>query len=187
VTRRPLKQQVVGTHVRELRKSAGLSLRALAARSDFSPSFMSQLERGKVSPSIASMERIGSALGVSLAEFFAGVGDAEGGLVLRARDRKRLASSWSHAEIESLTRPRRAGKLEALRIRLDPGGRSGKHPVGRRGEEFAFVLKGHPSLTLGPERYRLGPGDAVSILSHELRLWTNESSRRAEILVVSAP
>jgi XRE family transcriptional regulator, regulator of sulfur utilization len=181
-----LKQQAVGEHVRQLRERAGLSLRALAARGDFSPSFMSQLERGLVSPSISSMERIATALGSTLGEFFAGVADGEGGLVLRASDRQRIPSSWSHAEIESLTRSSRAGMLEALRIRLEPGGRSGKHPVGRRGGESAYVLQGHPTLALGPERHRLGPGDAVSILNQELRLWVNESPRPAAILVVSA-
>jgi transcriptional regulator with XRE-family HTH domain len=180
-----LKQQAVGHHVRELRERTGLSLRAAAARSDFSPSFMSQLERGLVSPSINSMERIATALGVSLAEFFAGVADGEGGLVLRASERKRIPSSWSRAEIESLMRSGRTGALEALRIRLDPGGRSGKHPVGHRAEEFAYVLKGHPTLTLGPEQHRLGPGDAVTILTQELRLWVNDSRQPAEILVVS--
>src|SRR5512147_636526 len=97
-----LKQQAVGELVRRLREQRGLSLRALAARTDFSPSFISQLENGQVSPSIYSMEKIAAALGVSLAAFFADVGTAKGGLVTRAKQRGRLSSSWSHAAIEAL-------------------------------------------------------------------------------------
>ncbi len=65
-----LKQRVVGEHVRRLRTDGGLSLRALAGQTGFSPSFISQLENGQVSPSISSMERIAEALGVTLGEFF---------------------------------------------------------------------------------------------------------------------
>jgi transcriptional regulator with XRE-family HTH domain len=59
-----LKQQAVGEQVRLLRTQRGMSLRSLAAQTDFSPSFISQLENGQVSPSISSMERIAAALGV---------------------------------------------------------------------------------------------------------------------------
>jgi transcriptional regulator with XRE-family HTH domain len=171
--------------VRRLRERAGISLRALAARTDFSPSFMSQLERGLVSPSIGSMEKIAAALGATLGEFFAGVANGQGGLVMRAAERAPIPSSWSHAEVESLSAAHELARIEALRIRLQPGGRSGKHPTGRSGQEFAYVLKGRPLLTLGPERHQLGPGDSVTILSHELRLWVNEGGAPAEILVVS--
>jgi XRE family transcriptional regulator, regulator of sulfur utilization len=36
----------------------------------FSPSFISQVELGQASPSIASLDRIASGLGVSLGQFF---------------------------------------------------------------------------------------------------------------------
>ena len=80
-----LKQQAVGDLVRRLREQRGLTLRALAAATDFSPSFISQLENGLVSPSIDSMERIANTLGVTLGEFFASLGSGEGGLVVRTR------------------------------------------------------------------------------------------------------
>jgi hypothetical protein len=50
---------------------------------------------------------------------------------------------------------------------------------------FEYVSGAGPGLALGPEQHRLGPGDAVSILNRELRLWVNEGQTPAEILVVS--
>lgn len=41
-----LKQEVIGQHVRRLRRGAGLTTRALGTRTDFSASFISQLENG---------------------------------------------------------------------------------------------------------------------------------------------
>jgi len=181
-----LKQQVVGDHVRRLRTGAGLSVRALAGQTGFSPSFISQLENGQVSPSISSMEKIAEALGVTLGEFFEAATNVDGGLVVRARDRHGLASTWSRAEIEGLSTLRARAGLEPVIITLKPGGRSGKHPQGLPREQFALVLQGEVVLTLGPERHRLKKGDAVTILPGELRLWENPLARAARILIVSS-
>lgn len=180
-----LKQQIVGKHVRRLRTENGISLRGLASQTGFSPSFMSQVENGQVSPSISSMERIAEALGVTLGEFFAAAAEGEGGLIVRAVDRQGLTSAWSSAEIEALSMPRPAVRLEPVLITLHPGGRSAKHPYAHSREEFAFVLEGRVTLTLGPDRHRLKKGDAATILPQELRLWVNEFARPARILIVS--
>ena len=178
-----LRQQEVGAHVRKLRLESRLSLRALAARTDFSPSFISQLENGRVSPSIHSMEKIATALGASLSVFFAAIGAGEGGLVLRRKERGHLPSQWSKADVESLSRGSNR-RLDPLLITLHPGGRSGKHPVAHRQEEFALILKGRAVLRLGPDEFQLAAGDSVTLVPGELRLWLNEGRKVTEILIV---
>jgi transcriptional regulator with XRE-family HTH domain len=180
----PLKQQAVGDHVRRLRTRQGLSLRELATRTDFSASFISQVENGQASPSISSMERIAHALGVTIGEFFVAAAPGRGGHVLRSSERRMLASGWSNATIESLDEAGEA--LEAVMITLEAGGRSGKHPYGHATEEFAFVIDGLVELTLGPEDHVLKVGDAATILPGELRLWRNPGKLPARILLVSA-
>lgn len=162
----------------------GLSLRDLAARTDFSPSFISQVENGQASPSISSMERIAHALGVTLGEFFLAASPGRGGHVLKSSERRMLASGWSNAVIESLHEAGEA--LEAVMITLEAGGRSGKHPYGHAAEEFALVVDGQVSLTLGPEDHVLTAGDSATILPGELRLWRNVSKLPTRILLVSA-
>jgi len=162
-----------------------MTLRALAARTDFSPSFMSQVENGTVSPSIASMEKIANALGVSLGEFFEAAAQGEGGLIVRLTDRPQIPSLWSQGKIEALA-PMTGRRLEPVLISLDPGGRSGKHPYAHDTEEFAFVLAGTPTLTLGPEEHVLRTGDAVTIRAQELRRWENKGKRVVRVLIVSA-
>jgi mannose-6-phosphate isomerase-like protein (cupin superfamily)/DNA-binding XRE family transcriptional regulator len=181
-----LKQEAVGEQVRRLREQQGLTLRALATATDFSPSFISQLENGLVSPSIASMQRIVGTLGVSLGDFFASLGSAEGGLVVRAAERLQLPSGWSQATVEALSPMRRNCVLEPLLISLESGGRSGKHPSAARREEFAYVVEGEVELTLGPDSSRLREGDAVTILQGELRRWVNDGKAPARILVIAA-
>ena len=181
-----LKQQVVGEHVRRLRERAGLSLRALAARTEFSPSFLSQLENGQVSPSIHSMEKIANALGVTLGSFFGDLAAREGELVTRSGERRRLASSWSSAEVEALSPMDPHRRLEPLLITLHPGGRSGKRPVAHRTEQFALVLEGTVTLRLGHEEHQLSKGDSVTLPANELRLWANDGRTTDCVVVVVA-
>jgi quercetin dioxygenase-like cupin family protein/DNA-binding XRE family transcriptional regulator len=179
-----LRQHLVGEHVRRARLQMGMTLRMLARQAGFSPSFMSQVENGQVSPSISSMEKIASAVGLTLGEFFAGVTGGEGGLIVRVADRQALSSQWSDAEIEVLSAPR--ARFEVLLITLRPGGRSGKHPYAHSSEEFAFVVQGELRLTLGPDEHRLRRGDAATILAGELRLWRNSTRAPARILIVTS-
>lgn len=158
-----LKQEIVGDQVRRLREQQGLSVRGLAKATEFSPSFISQLENGLVSPSIASMERIVGTLGVSLGEFFAALTPGEGGLVVRSGERLQLPSGWSQGSVDALSPMRRNSVLEPILVSLEPGGRSGKHPTGSKGEAFAYILEGEVELTLGPDTWRLKEGDAVTI------------------------
>jgi transcriptional regulator with XRE-family HTH domain len=178
-----LKQEVIGRHVRRLRRAAGLTTRALGRRTDFSASFISQLENGLVSPSIGSMQKIAAALGATLGEFFTAAGEGAHATIVRAKERRRFTSDWSDAALES------AGmgpRFEATVILLAPGGRSGKHPYGHEtAEDYAFVLKGPVRLSLGPDLHVLRTGDAVCFQPGELRLWENAASRDAALLFVS--
>jgi quercetin dioxygenase-like cupin family protein len=131
------------------------------------------------------MERIAGALGVTLVEFFAATANGASGSVVRSAERKRLASSWSRGSVDALAHLTPGCRLEPVLITLESGGRSGKHPAAAPLEEFALVLAGGPIVTLGPDRHKLEPGDAVRILPHELRLWENASKAKAQILIVS--
>jgi transcriptional regulator with XRE-family HTH domain len=182
-----LKQQAVGEQIRRLRLEGAMTLRKLAKRTGFSPSFLSQLENGLVSPSISSMEKIAEALGTTFVDFFAAASEADGGLVVRASDRQALSSGWSNAAVEAVSPAASAARLEAMLITLRPKGRSGKHPYAHTREELAFVLSGTVTLTLGPEDNRLEAGDAACILPGELRLWRNDGGSPARILIVTSP
>ncbi len=64
----------VGAMIKDLRQQRGWTQRDLAGE-DMSPGFISQVERGKTSPSLASLETIAQRLDVSVAELFPSEGD----------------------------------------------------------------------------------------------------------------
>lgn len=180
-----LDQRAVGAHVRRLRRGARLSLRALAAAAGFSPSLISQVETGKVSPSIHSMGKIAVALGTSLGGFFAALQPGDHAPIARARARRSARSTWSHARIEVVgPLPPECG-FEALLITLRPGGRSGKQQSTHAAREFAFVLEGRVALRLGAHEYKLSTGDAAVIQPNEPQAWTNIGRVRCRVLIVA--
>ena len=72
--RRRLAPRPLGERLRKERDRLGLSLRELARRLEVSPSLVSQIETGKIQPSVRTLYAIVSELGVSLDELFAPAG-----------------------------------------------------------------------------------------------------------------
>jgi transcriptional regulator with XRE-family HTH domain len=177
---------VIGEHIRRLRSERRLSVRAFAAETGFSASFISQLENGQVAPSLGSLHRIAEALGVTLGGFFAAAETDDEALIVQPSHRRRLDSTWTDAHIEALGPMRPSHKLEAMIAVFGPGGKSGNHPHAQAREEFAFILRGQMTLTLADEENTMNPGDAVTLPARAPRLWENRTREVAEILMVSS-
>jgi transcriptional regulator with XRE-family HTH domain len=67
----------IGDRLRRERAERGLSLRELARRLDVSPSLVSQIETGKIQPSVRTLYAMVSELGISLDDVFHADGAAE--------------------------------------------------------------------------------------------------------------
>lgn len=103
-------------------------------------SFLSQVERGVASPSIASVQRIARALGQSIAELFAT--DESAGSLVRVRDRRRVVYQGLGAVDEFLTRSK-DGRLQVILSTIEPGGGTGEEAYTHDSdEEVVIVLDG---------------------------------------------
>ena len=60
----------IGVKIKQLRQQRGLTQEELAARTELTKGFISQLERDLTSPSIATLMDILEALGTDVASFF---------------------------------------------------------------------------------------------------------------------
>jgi quercetin dioxygenase-like cupin family protein len=182
----PVDMRVIGEHIRKLRLKRHVSVRGFAVQTGFSPSFISQLENGQVSPSLGSLQKIAEVLDVTLGEFFAAATNGEDALIVRPPDRRRMDSTWTDAHLEALGPMTPSRRLEPVLAIFGPGGKSGKHTHGHSHEEFAFVLKGRVTLTFGDEENELGPGDAVTLPARAPHRWENRSEGTVEILMVAS-
>jgi quercetin dioxygenase-like cupin family protein len=180
------KKRPVETHVgpvlKRLRLRAGVSLRTLAGVAGFSASFLSQLEKAQVSPSIASLGRIARALDVSIVDLLQGASATTDGVV-RGASRAAFTSTWSRARIESLS-PERSSGLEALAVSIEPSGTSGSHSAAQPYDQFAYQLKGTLTLFWGERQIRLRAGDAVTLPAGTPHRWQNSGRRAAQVLLV---
>ena len=173
----------IGPEVRRLRVFKRLSVRSLATKLGFSPSFISQVENGQASPSIASLERMAGALGVGLRDLFPQPGPAVTPF-LRTVERPTIVSEWSKARIEALTLPDAPVPIDAILVDLQPRGSSGSKLHSGPSHRFAFVWQGAVVLNIGQDEYQLKAGDAITLPAGALHQWTNRSRRRVRIVIV---
>lgn len=172
----------VGARLRALRVARGLSIRTLAARTGFSPSFISQVESEGTSLSIGSLETIAADLGVSLSQFFSQI-EATPRTVVRRGDRSRFESTWSRGTIELLTDEGPGRTLSAIAVSVEPGGTSGT-PVVQREDTVVVVLDGTLALRIGDEETPLQDGDAAYLAAGASVTWANRENALATALVV---
>lgn len=177
-------QKKLGTRLRELRMQQGLSVRTLAARTGFSPSFISQLEADTVSPSISSLERITTELGVSLGQLFSSM-ESDPRMVVRADERMVHHSAWSRCTVESLNDLAGGRRLSGMLVSFEPEGMSGKSLSPSRQETIALVLSGSLALDVDGQTLALEPGDAIYLDEGIEFRWHNPGAQEAKLLMVT--
>lgn len=175
----------LGARIRALRLAQHGTLRALAEQAGVTESFLSQVERGVASPSIASVQRIARALGTSIAELF--TADESAGSLVRLRERQRIVYQGLGAVDELLTRSS-DGKLQVIMSTIQPGGGTGDEAYTHDSdEEVLVVLEGVLDLWVGSEHYRLEAGDAVTHSSRIPHRNTNPGPGVTRILFCITP
>jgi transcriptional regulator with XRE-family HTH domain len=174
----------VGRRLREIRTARRLTLREVAGRAELSESFLSQIERGRSGASIASLQRIASALELAVSDLFSPDGTRP--RVLRRDDRHHLA--FGSLARKALLTPKPFESVEVLAAEFDPGGSTGDEPY-RHGdsEELFIVVSGSVELQLGDEQFALGPGDCAHYRSSMLHRVANPGAERAEVVFVISP
>lgn len=166
----------IGRRLRELRTARGITLKAAAAASELSMSFISALERGLSGVSIAALRRLVAAYGTTLGELL----DEPAVLTTRlvARPDRRILDTGDGVRIENLAS---APAVLEPQLFILAAGASSEGMYAHPGEEFMFVLSGVLAIWLGDgEYYRLGEGDALtfpSTLPHRFQALGPEETR----------
>ncbi|MGA8599309.1 MAG: helix-turn-helix domain-containing protein [Bryobacteraceae bacterium] len=176
----------LGECLRRMRERQNISLRSLGEQTGFSASFLSQIENGQSSPSLSSMEKIASALGVTLWQFFQ-VAETRQANIIRTESRSQLTLEWSKADVESLGFLGDGSRFQAALVRIQPGGISGKHARPSMNDEFVFVHEGTAILALHEEGegQLVHKGDSVTIPAGVSRQWRNEGAEDVHLVIVS--
>jgi transcriptional regulator with XRE-family HTH domain len=172
----------LGKRLRALRHTQARTLKVVADKTGFTEAYLSQVETGRVQPSLAALKRIAAGYGVSLVDLFDEPRARGEEIVLPLAQRKRLVFGDGGVVKELLVR-RQAGKqMEPLLVSIRPGeGSEGQYD--HAGEEFGLVLSGALELTVEERVYRLRRGDSFYFRSTRLHGFRNPSRRRKAVVL----
>ena len=175
----------VGERLRVIRNRRRLTLREVAERAGLSESFLSQVERGRASASVASLRRIADALGIAISDLFQPA-EASRPRVLRRDDRPSLAFGILGRKL--LLTPKPLHHLEVFVGELDPEGSTGAEQYAHGdSEELFVVIRGTVQLELGDELFELEAGDSIDYRSAVPHRISNLGGDVAEVMWIISP
>lgn len=175
----------LGRRIKLLRISRGLTLKDLEERGGISATHVSEIERGKASPTIGALGRIAQALGMRPAALVEPHVLPEVA-VMRASERHSARIQWGSASFEPVTEPVQSCSIGAHLITL-PIGREPAVGHHHEGEEWATVLSGVAEIRIENEAYVLREGDSLHFRAHRPHSYSNLASGPAVLLVASRP
>jgi transcriptional regulator with XRE-family HTH domain len=168
-----------------LRVSRGLTLKDLEERGGISATHVSEIERGKASPTVGALGRIARALGLRPATLVEAKIQPDYS-VMRADDRAERGVQWSRARFDPLTEPIHCAPLGAHLVTL-PIDRDAALTHMHEGEEWVTVLNGVVEIKVDGTAHVLREGDSLHFRAHRTHSYSNLSSDAATLLVASRP
>jgi DNA-binding transcriptional MerR regulator len=171
-----------GLRFRRLRQGRNLSLSQVASATGVSVGFLSALERGQMSASIATLRRIARYYRTNILSFFEPARDNS--KLVRATERKVLETTKG-VRMELLAWGNTA--MEPHLFRIKSGGGSGESYT-HEGEEFLHILRGEFEIWLNTdEHYRMKPGDSLYFQSSTPHRWRNPGKTESWLLWINTP
>ena len=177
----------IAARVRALRTERGLTLDALAARSDVSRSMISLVERGESSPTAVVLEKIASGFGVSLATLFEDT-SAPATPISRPADRTPWRDPQSGYLRRNISPANFPSPIQIVEIVLPAGARVA-YENGPRDvtiHQQIWVQEGSIDVTLGSVTSRLSKGDCLAMRLDAPTAFRNRTRRPARYIVVIA-
>jgi len=174
----------LGERIRRIRTQRDLTLEKLAQGTGLTISFLSQVERDAVSPSVESLQKLAKALGTRVGAFFEEDERKELTLVRRA-ERPRRVDEQARTTVETLASGLLNIRMEPRLLTLEAGGQIEEGVGERVAEVFGLVLGGRVEVVQGKERLSLAKGDSVLLRNPSHPQIVNAGSEQAEVLWVT--
>jgi transcriptional regulator with XRE-family HTH domain len=189
----------LGSRIRAVRLRKGIGLRELARKLELSPSLISQIETGKIRPSVRTLYALASEFGVTTDELLfeqpqpspetpdaaSAASVAEPGLAVQRAEERAAITLQSGVTWERL------GfwadeDVEFIEATYEPGGASSPDDtfVRHSGHEFGFVLSGTLRVVVGFDEFVLEPGDSITFPSSTPHRLSNEGTETVRAIWV---
>jgi transcriptional regulator with XRE-family HTH domain len=174
----------LGERIKQLRADRALQQRQLAEKAELTPSMVSQIESGRLTPSLHTLGRIAAALGVPIASLFDG--QPHGRVhVTRKKDYPVVSFDGTTETWAVLGAGLFQGKIRAVVSTLGPreaGVRTEKVVIGPGQMKLFYVIEGKVTLHYNGERHELDAGDSAYLDGGTPHRWENRGNKTAKAL-----
>ena len=174
----------LGRKIRDLRLRRGLTVQQLAEATGLSKGFVSQVENGRTSPSLATLADLAKSLATSVAYLV--VEEDLVPYVVRRGQRPNMSVNGNGSRVEVLSaQPRR--NLELLQAELPVGVSTSDKRQFHHGEEIVLCVEGRVRLACGDHIVWLESGDSCHFDGRVPHSIDNGGDVPARVFIVLTP
>jgi transcriptional regulator with XRE-family HTH domain len=178
----------LAARIRELRATRGLSLDTLAERSAVSRSMISLIERGEANPTAVVLDKLASALGVTLATLFAEIDSAAAisNPLSKRLDQTVWTDPASGYKRRVLTPPNTQQEFQLVEITFPAGARVAFDlPMPRTSYcQQLWMVEGSMQITANGQQYCLEKGDCLALTLNTPTHYVNPGNKTARYLLL---
>jgi len=178
----------IGLRLRELRQSRSLTLEQVASDTGLSVSFLSMLERDKVSISVDNLEKLASYYEIHMVHFFGGPERSPVLITRQAEILKSMRETGSAPAAVALLANNPNARIEPLLIHI-ASGKEEPHFRMHEADTLVYVLQGQARLISETgDEVLLGEGDLAYYVNYPHRRFANASTEQPLLLIaITAP
>lgn len=181
----------LGDKIRTLRKKLGMTQKELAEQVGLTPSFISQLEKNLISPSLDSLLKLSEKLNTQPIYFLT---DGESGplqkMVIKPTERQDIhlqEIKGTDVKLQLLVSDVLNRRMEPYLLIMKEGAVINGHFYSHKGDEFGYVMEGELEVEIQDEKQLLKQGDSLYIGSTFPSKWVNIGKGDAILLWVLSP
>ena len=171
--------------LRAMREARGLTQRDLARRAGLSHTTIAKIERGEISPTIASLQKIVASFNLPVTALITGEAE-ESERIFFKRDELTMVSLGKYTMRQVGANLRRHA-LQMMEDNYAPGADTGEAMLSHAGEEAGIVIEGRLEVTVGNQVRVLGPGEAYLFESRIPHRFRNTGKRKCIVVAAATP
>jgi len=172
----------IGGKLAKARAERGWSLQRLAGRAGLSAAAVHKIEKGGITPTIATLMKLAAALGKTVSYFIEESDPLRPVTVVRSDQRATLYTSKRGLTLSNISGRYGPFFVAGAEAVMAPGADSGPDPMVHPGEELVLVLEGEMTFFIDDEVYELGEGDSIHFRTTCRHAWSNPGDAPARAI-----
>jgi len=177
--------QEIGRRLKLIRSKLAMSQRQLARVSGVANATISQIEAGRLNPTVSMLKKVLDGIPISMSEFFVDDFEMADSIFFRAEELTEIADGGvSFLQVGANLHNK---SIQLLKECYQPGAGTGRHELRHEGEECGIVLSGRLEVTVADQTAVLRAGDAYYFKSEQPHQFRNPGSEPCELITACSP